>query len=77
MNERQSKYRNPRACAEGSLRIALYTVNTLGACQYYLTRLQSTCPRVQNHYKGLFVALTCQLVPVAQRISMVACNVIG
>ena len=58
-------------------RIALYTVNTLGACQYYLTRLQSTCPRVQNHYKGLFVALTGQLVPVAQRISMVACNVIG
>ena len=29
----------------------------LGACQYYLTRLQSTCPRVQNHYKGLFVML--------------------
>ena len=36
-----------------------------------------TRARVQNHYKGLFVALTGQLVSVAQRISMVACNVIG
>ena len=32
------------------------------------------CPRVQNHYKGLFVALTGQKVPVAQWFSTVACN---
>ena len=54
---RQTRGRLPQMVND-SIRIALCTVNTLGACQYYLTRLQSTCPRVQNHYKGLFVAKT-------------------
>ena len=35
-----------------------------------------TCACVQNHYKGLFVAITGQQVPVAQRFRTVACNAI-
>ena len=32
------------------------------------------CARVQNYYKGLFVALTGQQFPVVQWLGMMACN---
>ena len=35
----------------------------------------STCARVLNHYKALFVATVGQQVPVAQRFSAVVCDV--
>ena len=40
----------------------------------FLRHSYYTCARVQNYYKGLFVALTGQQFPVAQWLGMVACN---
>ena len=37
--------------------------------------ISSTCARVLNHYKALFVATVGQQVPVAQRFSAVVCDV--
>ena len=62
----------PSCCGIASVRLLPFR---LVMCASHLWHLMlSTCARVQNNYKGLCVALTKQLVPVAQRFSMVVCN---
>ena len=84
-NDRQRDYSMPRGSAHRGIMTKVMTHFTrfetirhgYVTCTSPLRGLiSSTCARVLNHYKALFVATVGQQVPVAQRFSAVVCDVV-